>query len=790
MSEKIKLNQMQQEAVDAVEGPLLILAGAGSGKTRVITQRTIHLIEDCGVDPWNILAITFTNKAAREMKERIEGSSEQGSRVLVSTFHSLCLRILYRYADRIGYSSQFEISDASDQKSLIKAICKDFQIDTKQFKEKMLLGNISSAKDELIGPEEYANRAGADFIKKKVASVYQEYQMRLKRNNSFDFDDLIMKTVELFRLFPEVLDGYQERFKYIMVDEYQDTNTAQFELIRLLAGKYRNLCVVGDDDQSIYKFRGANIRNILDFEKYYPDARVVRLEQNYRSTRNILDAANEVISNNVGRKSKSLWTEGEEGSKIHFKQLDNAYYEARYVAEDIKRRVEQEGIKYGDCAILMRTNVQSKEFEDAFRTLRIDYDLVKGLRFWDTKVIKDVTSYLLTVASGSNDLRSVRIINVPKRGIGPGSVEKLQQYAIGQGISFFEACRRAEEVPGLARAAAKVKDFSDMILRIRERMEFLTYGELVEVILEETDYLEYLQDEADNEEKYNEMLDYINKLKDALTEYERTSNEPDIIDFMRQNGVEGNNINTSIEGGVIQKELTPQEERELRERKVLIMTMHNAKGLEFPCVYLVGMEDGLFPSYMTITSEDSMEMEEERRLCYVAITRAKRQLTITCARSRMVNGETRMSKTSRFVKEIPFALLDMQPPKEKPVFSDYISAQPKDAYRPATAGGSYRTFSANNGYGSKAGDRDMASKPRAVAKPRSSSAGLSYMKGMAMPVLKSLDYEVGDRVSHIKFGEGTVIEILPGTRDFEVKVDFDKAGIKRMFAGFAKLKKL
>ena len=765
----MNLNDEQLRAVETVEGPLLILAGAGSGKTRVLTNRIAHLISNCDVNPYNILAITFTNKAAKEMRERVDDLVGFGSEdVWVSTFHSLCLRVLFRYADKLGYDTNFEICDTSDQKSIIKDVCKTLNIDTKIIREKQILNAISNAKDELIGPELYREMNAGDFRGSRIADAYSEYQRTLKKNNTFDFDDMIMKTVELFKTCPEVLDYYQERFKYIMVDEYQDTNTAQFELIRLLADKYKNLCVVGDDDQSIYRFRGANIRNILDFELVYKNAVVIKLEQNYRSTQNILDAANAVISNNVGRKSKSLWTEEETGSKIHFKQLDSASSEAMYVAERIQDAVEKKGIKYGDCAILMRTNVQSKEFEDAFRIKGIDYDLVKGLRFWDTKVIKDLCAYLSTVASGLNDVRTNRIINLPKRSIGNTTVEKLSNYAAMRGCSLLEACEFAQDVPGLGKAADKVEGFANLIFRLRAKMKNCSFAELLDEIIAQTDYMAYLDGEADNKEKYEEMVEYIDKLRETLTVYEESTDEPDLIDFMRQNGLEGNNLDKSLGGAVTGIDgLSEAEEKAIKDKKVLIMTMHNAKGLEFPYVFLVGMEDGLFPSYMTITGDNPEELEEERRLCYVGITRAREHLTITCARQRMINGETRYSKTSRFVKEIPLSLLDMSLPKETIPVRDRIEpsamAQAKKAYE---------------------------TKPyevKGIVKRKATLSGFNRGKDL---VVEEPDYTVGDRVRHVKFGVGTVLSVEKGSRDYEVSVNFDEYGIKNMLAAFAKLVKV
>ena len=796
-----ELNPKQLEAVRAAEGPILILAGAGSGKTRVITYRAAYLIEELGVKPWSILALTFTNKAAKEMRERVAAMCGEDARdILVSTFHSLCLRIMFTQADRLGYSRNFEIADQTDQRSLIKEVCKRLDVDTKMYKEKALLNAISGAKDELKTPDDFAADNEGDYYMKTYVDVYREYQKSLKANDQMDFDDLIMNTIELFKTYPEVLEYYQDRYRYIMVDEYQDTNSAQFMLISLLAKKYRNLCVVGDDDQSIYAFRGANIRNILDFEKIYKDAYVVRLEQNYRSSSNILQVANQVIANNKGRKAKELWTDAEEGRKIRFRQLDSAAGEAAFIADDIRDRVNAGKASYKDFAILMRTNVQSKEFEDAFRVRGIDYDLVKGLRFWDTKVIKDVTSFLLTVASGNNDMRTARVINIPKRGVGAASLEKLRAFAAANRITLLDACGRPENAGINGKAASGLKAFYELIVGLRERTEGMKLADMLDEVIKETDYMTYLADEADTTEKYLEQEEYINKLRDSLTEYEvgfeeteRTGSAesagdpgadaipdyaegseagvtgPSLIDFMRMNGVEGTTVDVDTDP--------------LNDDKVLIMTMHNAKGLEFPYVFMSGMEEGLFPGYLSINSGDEKDIEEERRLCYVGITRAMNELTLTCARTRMVNGETRYAVASRFVKEMPFGLLDM-------------NITPEKTERPVTFSDGSRVYNGEN-YGRrqiapmKNGISQISngslSKGKAAHNTRHTAGKIQLGRDMT-PVKP--DYEAGDRVRHFKFGEGTVQAIKDGGRDYEVTVDFDEYGVKKMFAGFAKLKKL
>ncbi len=740
-----ELNKEQAMAVRCTNGPVLILAGAGSGKTRTIVYRMAYLIGEMGVAPWNILALTFTNKAANEMKERIRDMiGERAGTMRVGTFHSICVRILFTHAEKLGYPPKFEIADTTDQKSIMKDVYKRLGVDPKRYPEKITINKISGAKDELMGPEEYASFAGMDFALKMISNIYTEYQKTLFSNGMMDFDDLIMNTVRLFNEFPEVLEEYRERFKYIMVDEYQDTNTSQFELIKLLSAKYRNLCVVGDDDQSIYRFRGANIYNILNFEKYYPDAYVVRLEENYRSTSNILDAANSVIKNNSERKPKALWTKEGEGEKIRYRQLDDAALEAAFIADDIRSRVSKGEREYGDFAILTRTNIQSKELEDALRIRSIDYDVVKGLKFWDTKVIKDLTAYLMTVDNGINEMRVRRIINIPKRGIGNASIDKISVFSRANNITFFEALSRIDNIPSVpAKTKAAVRSFYEMIVRIRKEGRDMSFSAILERIIEECSYLDYLLSEAESSEKYREQKEYIAKLKETLDAYEDETDEPDLTDFMRINGLEGNNLDK--EGGDDPK------------NKVLIMTMHNAKGLEFPEVYMAGMEEGLFPGYASINSDDPMAVEEERRLCYVGITRAKERLTLTGARRRMVNGETRYSAASRFIKEIPGKFLNLNQAVEKTERRERIAPSNREA--------AHRYFE---------------EKPPAFS---------TLKKGSDMEK-KLPPYKEGDRVLHFKFGEGTVLSIADGGRDYEVTVEFDNVGVRKMFAGFAKLKLL
>lgn len=760
------LNEPQRQAVMATDGPLLILAGAGSGKTRVLTHRTAYLIEECGVNPYNIMAITFTNKAAGEMRERIDQMVGYGSEsIWVCTFHSTCVRILRRYIDRLGFGTNFTIYDSDDQKTLMKDVCKRLEIDTKMYKEKMFLSAISSAKDELIDPIEFETRAAGDYVKRKQAQVYREYQQALKQNNALDFDDLIMKTVELFKLDKEVLASYQDRFRYIMVDEYQDTNTAQFELIRLLALKYQNLCVVGDDDQSIYKFRGANIYNILNFEHHFPDATVIKLEQNYRSTQNILDAANAVIANNQGRKEKRLWTDNGAGDKITFEQLDTAAEEADFVARDIARRVRKGEYQYKDCAILYRTNAQSRLFEERFITANIPYKIFGGVNFYARKEVKDLLAYLKTIDNGQDDLAVRRIINIPKRGIGAASINKVALYAQEQEISFYDALCVAEQVPGLGKAAAKIRPFVLFIQSMKAKAKLLSVADLLQEVIETTGYVREL--EAEGTDEAEARIENIDELISKAVDYAE--------------GEEAPTLNGFLENVALVADIDSFDEN---SDYVVLMTLHSAKGLEFPNVYLAGLEDGLFPSYMSITSDNSQaEIEEERRLAYVGITRAKKNLTITSARVRMVRGQTQYGKVSRFVREIPPELLSgkiYEPKtKEEPIEQSTFQKARKAFRTVPSYGGSGYGKEVGEGYGSTF-HSSKATKPVYTKVENQRDFG---------SVGGALSYQVGDRVRHIKFGDGEVMAIVSGGRDYEVTVDFDKAGTKKMFASFAKLKR-
>ncbi len=737
------LNGPQYKAVMQTDGPILILAGAGSGKTRVLTHKAAYLIEEKGVNPYQIMAITFTNKAAGEMRERINSLVGLGANgIWVATFHATCVRILRRYINRIGFETNFTIYDADDQKALMKDICKSMEIDTKLYKEKMFLAAISSAKNELIGPAEFARNAGDDFEKIKQAQVYKEYQKALKKNNALDFDDLIFYAVKLFSEDEQVLSHYQERFRYIMVDEYQDTNTAQFKLIWFLAGKYRNLCVVGDDDQSIYKFRGANIYNILNFEKFFPEAAVIKLEQNYRSTQNILDAANSVIANNYSRKQKKLWTANGAGEKITFCQFINGYEEAAFAAKDITEKVFQKGYQYKDCAVLYRTNAQSRLFEEKFIVSNIPYRIIGGVNFYARKEIKDLLCYLKTVDNASDDLAVRRIINIPKRGIGATTIGRVQAYAASQEISFYDALKAADEIPSIGKAAAKIRPFVLLIQSLRSKLGLISLTDLLDEILENTGYVKELQAEGTEEAKAR--IENIDELISKIADYEQGEEEPTLSGFLE-------------EVALVADIDTLEEE----SNYVVLMTLHSAKGLEFSNVYLAGMEDGLFPSYMSIVSETAAEdIEEERRLAYVGITRAKEHLTLTCAKERMVRGDIQFNKVSRFVKEIPEELLKKPQSRE--------TQKPQERHHRPSYGKGREAF---------------------MAKPMAAASTYNPPKNFGNGPKETLSYTVGDRVSHVKFGKGTVTLIVEGGRDFEVTVDFDSAGVKKMFAAFAKLKK-
>lgn len=743
-----KLNEQQKEGVFTTEGAVLILAGAGSGKTGVLTHRIAHLIDDLGVNSYNILAITFTNKAAKEMKERVDRLVGMGAdSAWIMTFHASCVRILRRYICRIGYDNNFTIYDTDDQKNVIKDILKRKNLDPKQYKDRTILSVISNAKDNLISPDDMYQSSGGNYNTMKTAEIYREYQEQLKKNNAVDFDDIIGLTVKLFNEDKEVLRYYQERFRYIMVDEYQDTNRAQFNLIRLLAGGHGNLCVVGDDDQSIYKFRGADINNILDFEKYFNDAKIIKLEQNYRSTQKILDVANEVIKNNAGRKDKRLWTSVKDGTKVIFNIYENGYEEARGIAEDIAHRHLHDRKDYSDFAILYRTNAQSRSLEEKLIEKNIPYRIYGGINFYARREIKDILAYLKTIDNARDDLAVKRILNVPKRGIGATSVAKVDDYAYENDITFYVALRQAKEVPGLQRAVSKVEGFVTQIEVLKSKSQYIGVGKLIEEIIETVGYSDYIDAESESDEQATERRQNIDELISKAVQYEETVDEPSLSGFLEEVALVADIDNLDENNDMVS-----------------LMTIHSAKGLEFPIVYLAGMEDGLFPSYMSISTGDESDIEEERRLCYVGITRAKETLIMSAARMRTVRGETQMNRTSRFVREIPKELLAE-------------SAQ---------------TLKKNSEYSSITGKDHM----ELPVRKRGQVAFNSYQREAISNTVfdkkadSAPDYVVGDRVRHIKFGEGTVADMINGGRDYEVTVDFDTAGRKKMFAGFAKLVKI
>ena len=847
------LNKEQQQACFQTEGPVLILAGAGSGKTRVITHRIAYLMEEMNVNPWNILAITFTNKAAGEMRERVDRLIGFGSEsIWISTFHSMCVRILRRHIDQIGYDPHFTIYDTDDQKALMKQVCAKLGIDTKVLRERTILSAISAAKNELMTAANYKDTHQIDYLERQIGDAYEEYQRQLQSNNALDFDDLLMKTVELFNAREEILENYQERFRYIMVDEYQDTNTAQFEIVRRLAAKYRNLCVVGDDDQSIYKFRGANIRNILDFEKVYPEALVVKLEQNYRSTQNVLSAANAVISHNTRRKAKALWTDRGEGSRIHFRQFASGQDEADYIADNIDRQMRQNRkLTYSDFAVLYRTNAQARLIEEKMVLHSIPYNIVGGHNFYDRMEIRDILSYLRTIDNARDDINTKRIINVPKRGIGKTTIDRVDAYADAEEISFFTALERITGLENpksdkilpseLTKAAGKLRPFVELIHSLREYAGTHSVEDLISKVSDEADYENYLLEYDDESAK--DRLQNVDELISKAAAYEEAAQEdeesggPSLAGFLEE---------VSLVADIDQ--VDGQSER------VLLMTLHSAKGLEFPYVYLAGMEEGLFPGRMSLDSDDPDEMEEERRLAYVGITRAKDDLTLTCAMERMVRGNWEHNSVSEFVLEIPQELLDEKPGRFSAYGSDlddddddddavmpwerssrggslfggggnnysyantksrsnfggqsgYTSGRSGGAgYRTSSAGtyksadstGSYKAANLQGKAAMSTPRRDT--RPKAVyVKPHTdaakqpyiarASAGLSGLSKGA-PAGGKPDYEVGDRVRHIKYGDGIVESLEKGPKDYKVKVTFDDAGTKIMYAAFAKLEKL
>lgn len=749
------LNDKQREAVLHYEGPLLILAGAGSGKTRVLTHRIAYLLEEHQISPYNILALTFTNKAAKEMRERVDHIVTKGAQnIWVSTFHSTCVRILRRYIDHLGYDRSFTIYDTDDQKILMKDICKHLNIDTKKYKERTFLNAISSAKDELKTPEQYADEVAKEYNRKIFGTVYKEYQKRLKQNSALDFDDLIMLTVQLFQSNAEVLDYYQQRFQFILVDEYQDTNTAQFTLLSLLASRYQNLCVVGDDDQSIYRFRGANIYNILNFEKIFPSTKVIRLEQNYRSTKNILAAASEVIKNNSMRKTKTLWTEAEEGAPISYGRYDTDFEEAQGIASDIHRLVSNQGKSYQDFAILYRTNAQSRIFEEKLVYEGIPYRIVGAINFYARKEIKDLLCYLKTINNSADDIAIKRIVNIPMRGIGKTTIGRVTDYAMQEELSFYEALTRIDEIPGCSRSSANVTSFVSLIemFRLKLREETYTLEDLIHEIIDVTGYVRDL--EAEDSVEANARIENIDSLLNKIVQYEEDCEETPTLNGLLEEIALVADIDTVSEDA----------------DQVLLMTLHSAKGLEFPYVYICGMEENIFPSSMAVFGDDPTELEEERRLCYVGITRAKKKLTLTSANQRMRNGEMSFNRPSRFIHEIPRYLMKQiygATPKSEAVVSFKVGQAPKST----------------NDFSSEKASRFTKDRKNPFAN------NPYIQKGISGTSQKEPDYKTGDTVSHTKFGIGTITSMTKLDNDYEVVVLFEEFGQRKLRSSFARLKK-
>ena len=811
------LNPQQKEAVEHFKGPLLILAGAGSGKTRVLTHRIAYLIDHYDVNPYHILALTFTNKAAGEMRERVDQIVGFGAEnIWVSTFHSTCVRILRRYIEVLGYKRSFTIYDADDQRALMREIIKYLDLDPKKYKERAFLNVISNAKDELIGPEDYAARAQGDGMREIYARAYQEYEKRLHDANALDFDDLICKTIQMFQENRDILSYYRNRFRYILVDEYQDTNTAQFKLISLLASTpsddgcvEHNLCVVGDDDQSIYKFRGANIMNILNFEQEYPDTRVIRLEENYRSTQNILDAANAVIHNNTKRKEKALWTRKDKGDSIYYSQFENEYEEAESVSSAIAHAVSNGKADYKDFAILYRTNAQSRVFEEKLINYNIPYRIVGAVNFYQRKEIKDILAYLRTIENGMDDISAKRIINVPKRGIGLTTIDRVSNYAIIHGTSFYSALQDYEYIENIGRSAAKLGSFVGLIESFRTNLEDPDYSieQLIRDVVEQSGYEAMLAE--DDSEESQARLENIEELINKAASYEEDHEE------------EGATLGGFLEEVALVADIDNVDDS---TDIVLLMTLHSAKGLEFPYVYLVGMEDGIFPGAMAVYGEDpdqaAEEMEEERRLCYVGITRAMKKLSLSCARSRFRNGEHQFNRPSRFISEIPRYLLHAGSNSSTASSggvsaAEFLKHQPGGSFSFGAGTGSSSTRrsgsarSNTGGYGTGTWNPAMEQRTKQAGHARGKS-GLDLLAGNPMiskgfggsyktPSAKSssaagnsqtLSYSEGDRVRHMRFGEGSVQKITPSGADFEVTVAFDNGNTRKMLSSFAKLKKV
>ncbi|SEM92619.1 DNA helicase-2 / ATP-dependent DNA helicase PcrA [Mesobacillus persicus] len=762
------LNPQQQLAVKTTDGPLLLMAGAGSGKTRVLTHRIGYLMVEKGVNPYNILAITFTNKAAREMRERIQklmgGAADD---IWISTFHSMCVRILRRDIDRLGFNRNFTILDSGDQQSVIKNILKEKNIDPKKYDPRALLGAISSAKNELIEPEEFSKNAG-DYYANVVADVYKEYQKRLRKNQALDFDDLIMTTIQLFQRVPEVLEYYQRKFQYIHVDEYQDTNRAQYMLVKFLAARFKNLCVVGDSDQSIYRWRGADIANILSFEKDYTNASVILLEQNYRSTKKILLAANKVIENNLNRKAKNLWTENGEGNKIVYYRADSEHGEAQFVIGRIQELVRSGNRKLSDIAILYRTNAQSRVIEESFLKSNLEYTIVGGTKFYDRKEIKDILAYLRLISNPDDDISLQRVINVPKRAIGSTSVDKIANFALMHDISMFQALDSVELIGLSPKATKATAGFRDLIQNYTNMQEFLSVTELVEEILEKSGYREMLKAEKSLESQ--SRLENLDEFLTVTNAFEESSEDKSLIGFLTDLALVADIDKLDDDG-------------EKNNEAVTLMTLHSAKGLEFPVVFLIGMEEGVFPHSRSLMEE--AEMEEERRLAYVGITRAEQELFITNAQMRTLFGRTNMNPESRFIKEVPEDLIEPFAPVDRRNTSSRSSSPFGTSGRSSFGGGASRgsSFGSATGGASVGGverSREANSRPTrsAVSRPTTSTGG------------DQVGWKVGDKASHGKWGVGTVVSVKGSGEGTELDIAFPSpTGVKRLLAKFAPITK-
>ncbi len=783
-----KLNDRQREAVQHTEGPLLIMAGAGSGKTRVLTHRIAYLIEKRRVAPWSILAITFTNKAAREMQDRVSTLvGPIGRDIWVSTFHSMCVRILRKDIDRIGFTSNFSILDSTDQLSVIRNCMKDLNIDTKKFEPKGIQAVISSAKNELLTPERYESKIG-DYYQQIVHDVYKAYQKRLKSNNSLDFDDLIMSTIELFKEVPEVLEFYQNKFRYLHVDEYQDTNRAQYMLCRMLADKHHNICVVGDSDQSIYGWRGADITNILNFEEDYPNARSILLEQNYRSTSNILNAANAVIENNAGRKAKNLWTDRGEGEPIIVYQADSEHEEGYYVTSEIRKH-RQTGRKYADHAILYRTNAQSRVIEEILIKSDIPYQIVGGIKFYDRKEIKDMLAYLRLISNPDDDISLTRIINVPKRGIGDTTLAKIAAEAASRGVSMFTVLDQLERLDIAGKTKAALTEFHTMIRELASMVDYLSVTELTEQILERSEYKLELQRENTIESR--SRLENIDEFLSVTQDFEKRNEDKSLVAFL---------TDLALIADIDSMDKDEQEQGQPSDA-VILMTMHSAKGLEFPIVFIIGMEEGVFPHSRAFT--DDKELEEERRIAYVGITRAEKQLYLTCARMRTLFGRTAANAPSRFLEEVPTELKSARGSAVggagfAPRRSSY-AADPNAAgfgFRGASGGpGSMAPGPGGRpGFAGAAGAAGGGGAARGGAvrvTPGLPGAGQAAGAGAAEAAQGPRDFVAGDKVAHAKWGTGTIVAVKGSGNDMELQIAFPApVGLKRLLAGFAPITKV